>query len=135
MIKTYTDLSQLQTFEDRFEYLRLGGIVAHQTFGLDREINQDFYSSREWQDVRRYVLIRDNGCDLGVDGYEIHVNPLVHHMNPMTVDDIVHHEEWILDPEFLITTTIDTHNAIHYGGPSPFPKVVAERSPNDTKLW
>lgn len=135
MTKTYTELRQLFSFEERFEYLKLGGSVAHSTFGPDRFINQQFYASREWQDVRRYVLIRDNGCDLGVDGYEIHVEPLIHHMNPMTVEDIVNREEWILDPEFLITTTKDTHNAIHYGGAVLYPKVVAQRSPNDTKLW
>lgn len=135
MTKRYTELIQLHSFEARFEYLKLGGNVGRSTFGFDRYINQQFYASRQWQDVRQYVLVRDNGCDLGVEGYDIQVSPLIHHMNPMIVDDVVHGEEWILDPEFLITTTHDTHNAIHYGGERSYPKVVAQRSPNDTKLW
>lgn len=135
MEKKYTDLIQLNSFESRFEYLKLGGNVGRETFGFDRWINQNFYRSREWEDVRRFVVIRDNGCDLGVEGYNILMNPLIHHMNPMTVDDIVHNEDWILDPEYLITTTHHTHNAIHYGGDVSYPKVVTERSPNDTKLW
>ena len=91
--------------------------------------------SREWQDVRQYVIVRDEGCDLGVLGYEIHVSPLIHHMNPINVDDILHKEDWIIDPEFLITTTHNTHNAIHYGVSNLYPKVVTERTPQDTKLW
>lgn len=134
-IRSYSELCYLDTFEDRFEYLKLGGGVGRATFGFDRHINQRFYTSREWQDARRQVTIRDNGCDLGVIGYEIHVGPLIHHMNPMNVDDIIHRESWILDPEFLITTTHDTHNAIHYGTDVVYPKVVLERSPRDTKLW
>lgn len=135
MIKRYSELSRLDTWDERFEYLRLGGGVGRSTFGFDRHINQQFYMSREWQDVRRHVLIRDEGCDLGILGYEIHVGPLIHHMNPMGIDDILHKEDWILDPEFLITTTHDTHNAIHYGKENPYPKVVTERTPQDTKLW
>jgi hypothetical protein len=135
MTRCYQDLIRLETFEDRFEYLKIGGGVGHETFGPERQVNQDFYNSREWLDVREYVIFRDDGCDLGVRGYEIQFAPLIHHMNPMTADDIIHGEEWILDPEFLITTTHQTHNAIHYGGPVAYPKVVAERTPNDTKLW
>lgn len=135
MIRTYSELSRLDTWDERFEYLKLGGGVGRSTFGFDRHINQRFYMSREWQDVRRHVLIRDEGCDLGILGYEIHVGPLIHHMNPMGVDDILHREDWILDPEFLITTTHDTHNAIHYAKENPYPKVVTERTPQDTKLW
>lgn len=135
LIKTYSELSKLQTFDDRFDYLRLGGSVGQATFGFDRYINQQFYTSRQWKDVRNHVIVRDNGCDLGVIGYEIHVGILIHHINPMVPDDIIHAEEWILDPDFLITTTHNTHNAIHYGDKSLIPKVVTERTPGDTKLW
>lgn len=135
LIKTYSELSKLQTFDDRFDYLRLGGSVGQATFGFDRYINQQFYTSRQWKDVRNHVIVRDNGCDLGVIGYEIHVGILIHHINPMVPDDIIHAEEWVLDPEFLITTTHNTHNAIHYGDKSLIPKVVTERTPGDTKLW
>ena len=134
-IKTYSELSTYNTFEDRLEYLRLGGGVGRATFGFDRHINQLFYMSREWKSLRNHVMVRDNGCDLGIPGYEIHVGPLIHHINPMDVNDILHQADWILDPEFLITTTHDTHNAIHYGTVSPYPKVVTERTPNDTALW
>lgn len=135
MTRAYSELRQFQTFEERFEYLRLGNGVGQSTFGFDRYINQQFYLSREWQDARRYVIMRDEGCDLGVLGYEIHSGPLIHHMNPMTPDDIRHGEDWILDPEFLITTSHNTHNAIHYGADKLIPKTVIERHPNDTKLW
>lgn len=133
--RSYSDLCRLSDFDERFEYLKLGGGVGRATFGFDRHINQRFYGSKEWEDVRQFVIFRDEGCDLGVIGYEIHANPLIHHMNPMTVDDIIHRESWILDPEFLITTTHHTHNAIHFGGKSLAPKVVIERRPMDTKLW
>lgn len=135
MIKSYSELSRLETFEQRFEYLKLSGGVGRATFGFDRYINQQFYMSREWQDVRQYVIYRDNGCDLGIPGYEIHVGPLIHHMNPMEVKDIINHEPWIIDPEYLITTTQITHNNIHYGTENLLPKVVIERTPSDTKLW
>lgn len=134
-IRSHSELSRLRTFDERFEYLRLKGGLGRSTFGFDRHINQRFYTSREWQDVRRYVILRDEGCDLGVIGYEIHVGPLIHHMNPIGVDDILQQEDWILDPEFLITTTHSTHNAIHYGVDSLAPKVVINRAPRDTKLW
>ena len=135
MTRTYLEMVRFDSFEERFEYLKLGGGVGRSTFGFDRYINQQFYASREWKDIRNYVILRDNGCDLGVDGYEIYDSPLIHHINPMVPEDIVHGETWILDPEFLITTTHNTHNAIHYGGENRMPKVIAERSPNDTKLW
>lgn len=133
--RSYSELSRLSTFEERFEYLKLGGGVGRATFGFDRHVNQRFYMSREWHDVRNFVIVRDEGCDLGVPGYEIHVRPLIHHMNPMSVDDILHHEDWILNPEFLITTTHDTHNRIHYAGDNPYPGVTIQRTPGDTKLW
>lgn len=133
--RRFHDLLGLETFEERFEYLKLGGGVGRATFGFDRYLNQVFYSSPEWKHVRNIVILRDNGCDLGVPGYEIHYEPLIHHMNPISVDDIKNHAEWILNPDFLITTTHKTHNAIHYGGGNSYPKVVSERAPNDTKLW
>lgn len=135
MNRTYSDLCTLPTFEDRFEYLRLGGGVGHATFGFDRHINQKFYSSHEWQRIRRHVILRDNGCDLGVRGYDIPVNPLIHHMNPIDVHDILHREDWILDPEFLILTSHNTHNGIHFGAHRLTPRVVTERTPGDTDLW
>lgn len=135
MNKSYSDLENLFTFEERFEYLKLGGGVGRATFGFDRYINQQFYSSREWHNIREYVIIRDEGCDLGVIGYEIHVNPLIHHMNPMDSNDILHRESWILNPEYLILTTQNTHNNIHFGVNKMFPKIVANRTPSDTKLW
>lgn len=134
-VRRYSELSALQTFDERFEYLKLGGGVGHSTFGFDRYLNQHFYSSREWQDVRNLVIVRDQGCDLGISGYEIHINLLIHHINPMNIADIVGQESWVLDPEYLITTSHRTHNAIHYGTDKPYPKVVLERTPNDTKLW
>lgn len=134
--RCYSELVELTTFEERFEYLKLDeGGVGRATFGFDRQINQNFYMSQFWKDVRREVLIRDNGCDLGIPGYEIHLGPLVHHMNPMTLEDILHNETWILDPEFLILTTHTTHNEIHFGRTSSLPRVVTERSPRDTNLW
>lgn len=134
-IRTHSELSHLPTFEERFEYLKLEGSVGRATFGFDRYINQDFYRSREWKDVRKSIIVRDNGCDLGVSGYEIHIDILVHHMNPMIADDIIDGNEWILNPEFLILTTKTTHNAIHYGNASLLPKVTVDRHAGDTKLW
>ncbi len=134
-LKTYSDLFELKTFDERAEYLKLGGGVGRSTFGFDRYINQQFYRSKEWKDIRQYVIVRDEGCDLGILGYEIHVELLIHHMNPMNQDDIYHNEAWILDPEYLITTTHTTHNKIHYGADCSLPKVVRERTPRDTKLW
>lgn len=135
MIRTYTELRRLHTFEERYHYLSLRGVVGHSTFGFDRHMNQKFYTSREWKHVREEVIVRDNGCDLGIDGYEIHSKLLIHHMNPMVVRDIVHGNDDILDPEFLITTTHRTHNAIHYGDEKLLPRPLAARRPGDTKLW
>lgn len=124
-----------QLFLDRFRYLSLAGQVGEATFGFDRYINQRFYTSREWKQLRNHVIARDNGCDLGVEGYEIHDRILVHHMNPMTVKDVVDGEEHLLNPDFLITTTHNTHNAIHYGDERLLPKPFVERQRGDTKLW
>ena len=122
-------------FEERFDYLKLNGEVGQATFGFDRYVNQRFYHSHEWKQVRNHVVVRDNGCDLGVSGYEIHGALLIHHINPILPRDIIHGEEWIFDPEYLITTTQKTHNAIHYGDERLLPKVVTMRKPNDQKLW
>lgn len=135
MTRRYSELRRLETFEERFEYLKLGGSVGRSSFGFDRHLNQSFYKSPEWKEAKREVIIRDNGCDLGIPGFEINGALLIHHMNPMSVDDIVHREEWIIDPEFLIATTHNTHNAIHYGDASQLRTKFAERKPGDTKLW
>ena len=135
VIRTYSDLKRLGSFEERFEYLRLHGEVGRSTFGFDRYLNQRFYRSSEWKQARDYVIVRDNGCDLGVIGYEIHDGALIHHINPMAVGDVIHSNSWILDPEYLITTTQRTHNAIHYSDVSLLPKVVVAREKGDTKLW
>jgi hypothetical protein len=133
--RSYSDLSQLEQFLDRFEYLSLGGFIGTVTFGFDRWINQKFYRSPQWHQVRNFVIARDGGNDLGVRGYEIHHALLVHHMNPIASSDIVHGEDWILDPEFLITTSHRTHNAIHYGDQTLLPKPWEPRRPGDTRLW
>lgn len=134
-IKSYDELEHLHTFEERFEYLKLGGVVGQSTFGFDRWVNQNFYRSREWSSVRDYVIVRDGGCDLGIDGFEIPSGLLVHHMNPITKEDIDGGIDLILDPNFLITTSLRTHNAIHYGDKSLLPKEPVVRRSGDTKLW
>ena len=133
--KTYSNLKRIETFEDKFEYLKLGGSVGHSTFGFDRYINQTFYQSFQWKSVRDHVIIRDKGCDLGVEGYEIHSKLLVHHMVPLTMEDITSGNAWITDPEYLITTTHNTHNAIHYGDKRLLITPLQPRMPGDTKLW
>jgi hypothetical protein len=133
--RSYSELIRFNSFEDRFRYLALRGQVGKATFGFDRFVNQQFYSSTEWKQVRNHVIARDEGMDLGVDGYEIHDRIYIHHMNPMTVEDIEHGDGVILDPEFLITTTHRTHNAIHYGDERLLPKQLVERRPGDTRLW
>lgn len=136
--RCYSELRRFATFEERFEYLSLKGEVGkvgEATFGFDRWINQHFYRSREWHQVRSGVIFRDGGCDLGISGRDIHRGLLVHHMNPVTPDDLIQGEEWVLDPEYLITTTKLTHNAIHYGDFSIIPQAPVERKPGDTRLW
>lgn len=135
MIRSYSELRRLDSFLDRFRYLQLRGDVGASTFGFDRYMNQQFYRSREWRQLRQHVIARDQGCDLGLDGYEIFDRIYIHHMNPMTVEDIEHGNESILDPEFLISTTHKTHNAIHYGDEKLLPQPIVERRPGDTKLW
>lgn len=134
-IRTYTELSQFDTIEDRFRYLSLRGIVGATTFGHDRWLNQMFYRSHEWKQIRLHVIVRDNGCDLGIDGYEINDKILIHHMNPMVARDIVHGNDDIVDPEYLITTSHNTHNAIHYGDANLLPKPMVVRTRGDTRLW
>lgn len=135
--RTYSELRRLPTFEERFAYLDLRGQVGEATFGFDRWINQQFYQSREWRDVRAEVIARDEACDLGIPGYEIRGRGilLVHHMNPVTPEDLKNGATWILDPQYLITTTRRTHNAIHYGDDSLLPRGPVERRPGDTRLW
>lgn len=134
-IRTYSDLSRLESFKERYQYLKLTGVVGESTFGFDRWVNQKLYKSWEWKNVRDQVIVRDNGCDLGIPGYEIHSGLLIHHMNPISMEDIIHGEEWILDREYLITTSHRTHNAIHYGDESLLPRDPVIRRSGDTKLW
>ena len=135
IIKTYSELIKLKTFEERYEYLKLGGIVGKETFGLDRYLNQTFYKTNEWQSIRDHVIVRDNGCDLGIEGREIHSRILVHHMNPITKEDILSRSKYLLNPEYLICTIKSTHDAIHYGDESLLIKLPVERRKNDTCPW
>lgn len=135
MIKTFKELKRLNSFEERYRYLRLTGIVGKETFGYDRYINQVLYRSRRWRRTRDLVIIRDNGCDLGVSGHEIFDRILVHHMNPITIEDIELDISSIYDPEFLICTSKVTHDAIHYSDESLLPTGLIERRPNDTCPW
>lgn len=134
-IKSYSELITIPTFEERFEYLKLDGQVGIETFGFDRYLNQEFYKSYEWLSIRDYVITRDNGCDLGVEGYEIHGRILIHHIKPITKDDIIHRSKSLLDPENLITTIKRTHDAIHYGDSNLLMKAPIERRKNDTCPW
>ena len=135
MIRTYSELVKLQTFKERYEYLKLGGLIVGETFGFDRYINQKFYKSQEWKNIRDSVIVRDNGFDLGVQDYPIKGKILIHHINPITSKDIAS-KIHLLDPEYLITTSHTTHNAIHYGDDSfIILNTVVERSINDTIPW
>lgn len=134
-IRTYTELTKLRTFRDRFEYLKLDGLVGEETFGFERYLNQQFYHSFEWRRIRDQVIARDLGCDLAMEGYEIHEPILIHHMNPITAADIRHGTEFLADPDYLICVTKNTHNAIHYGDASMLITEPIERTPNDTSPW
>lgn len=135
-IRTYSELITLPTYIERFDYLKLGGTVGRETFGYDRYINQQLYQrSPRWKKSRDIVIIRDNGCDLAMEGYEIPGKIIVHHMNPITMDDIINDRDWIYDPEFLICTVHNTHNAIHYGDENLLVKAPIERTPFDTCPW
>lgn len=136
IIKSYSELMRLTTFEERFNYLKLSGTVGAESFGFDRYLNQRFYKSKEWSLLRHKIIVRDNGCDLGVEGFDIYKPMIIHHMNPITVDDIKHSTSALLDPEFLILTSLKTHNAIHYGDDSILQDdIYRERSMHDTCLW
>lgn len=134
-IRSYSELRRLDTFEERYRYLALRGNVGDSTFGFDRYINQQFYRSRQWRSLRNDIIIRDEACDLGIPGFEIYDRIIIHHMNPMTVNDLVDGDDSVLDPEFLICVTHRTHNAIHYGDESQLPRKILERRPGDTLLW
>lgn len=138
IVRTYSELRRLSTFEDRYHYLRLSGIVGESTFGFDRYLNQMFYQSREWKSARNRVIIRDNGCDLGIEGREIQGSIIIHHMNPVPVEELRfrgYNFEDLLDPEYLISTVLNTHNAIHYGDERLLLRDPIERTRNDTCPW
>lgn len=135
-IRTYSELSKLQTFEERYEYLKLDGIVGEETFGFDRYLNQQFYQNDpEWKRSRRFVIMRDLGCDLGIEDREIHGRIIVHHMNPITQYDLINRTKFLLDPEYLVCTLDSTHNAIHYGDEKLLMKGPVQRTKNDTCPW
>ena len=134
-IRSYSELIRLPTFEERFRYLKLDGLVGKDTFGFDRYLNQEFYRSKEWKEVRDFVIVRDNGCDLGMDGYEIVGRIYIHHMNPITVNDIVHSSDFLLNPDYLICVSHNTHNAVHYGDEDLLVTAPVERRKNDTCPW
>lgn len=136
MIKTYSELCQLNTFEERFRYLKLDGQVGKETFGFDRYINQQFYRSKEWKDIRDYVIVRDNACDLGIEDREIFGKIFIHHMNPISIQDINNSTENLLNPEYLICVSYETHNALHYGDESILHRnELITRKPKDTCPW
>ena len=134
-IRRYSELAQLKTFEERYDYLKLSGAVGVDTFGFDRYLNQIFYNSPEWKRIRDLVIIRDNGCDLGVEGFDIHGKIYIHHMNPITKEDVLERNDILLNPEYLITTTMQTHNAIHYGDENQLLLMPQERTVYDTCPW
>ena len=133
VIRTYNELRSLKSFDERYDYLKLNGRVADLTFGFDRYLNQVFYKSQIWQKTRRDIIVRDLGCDLGVEGYEIHGSIIVHHMNPIQIEDIRDRTDYLLNPNYLICTCLRTHNAIHYGDKSP--NIITERHRGDTCPW
>lgn len=135
MILRYRDIRPLKTIQERYEYLRLGGQVGASTFGFDRYLNQAFYKSKEWQQARNVVILRDGACDLGIEGYDILKGLVVHHMNPITIDDIIQRKDYIFDPEFLICVSDRTHKAIHYGDAGLLPKEPVQRRAGDTCPW
>jgi len=135
MIRTYTELIRLPTFAERFRYLKLDGSVGNETFGWDRYLNQAFYHSKEWKDLRNYIIVRDNGCDLATGGYGIPGKIVIHHMNPVSLEDVLDRTEYLFNPEYLICTTHETHNAIHYGADRFAPGPLEPRSRNDTCPW
>lgn len=135
MKRTYTELRSISSFQDRLNYLMLNGIVGEDTFGFDRYLNQRFYQSEEWRQIRNHIIVRDEGCDLGIESRPIFGKILIHHMEPLLPDDLIHSSSALLDPENLICVSLDTHNLIHYGYSTSGPPAIADRKPGDTKLW
>lgn len=135
MIRSYRELQKLKTFEERFRYLKLQGVVGESTFGFDRYLNQVLYNSRRWKQTRDKIIVRDKACDLGIEDYDIHSRILIHHMNPVTIEDVELERDSFYDPEFLICMEHDTHNAIHFGDESRLHKMPVERKRNDTCPW
>ena len=135
MIRTYRECMRLPTFQERYRYLQIGGRVGKETFGFDRYLNQMLYRTPEWKRFRRDMIVRDNGCDLGCEGYEIYGNVLVHHINPITVEDVINRNPCIFDPNNVICTSLNTHNAIHYGDETLLITEPVVRKPNDTCPW
>lgn len=135
IFRCYSELKNLKTYTGRFDYLKCNGEVGFETFGFDRYLNQALYNSPEWKKVRREVILRDNGCDLGIEGYEINERVIIHHMNPITIEQVMDRDPVIFDPEYLIATTHRTHNAIHYGDSEQIYKGPRERKPFDTCPW
>lgn len=133
--RSYSELQEFRTFEERYDYLMLKARVGESTFGFERWMNQTFYRSKEWRDLRHEIIVRDQSCDLGIPGYDIFERPIIHHIIPMTVEDLENGNPLCLDPENLITTTHNTHNAIHWGDRSLLKVLPPERSPGDTRLW
>lgn len=134
-MKTYNELIRIPTFEERYRYLRLSGSVGEETFGFRRWLNQEFYHSDEWKRFRDKIIIRDGGCDLAVDGFEIYSSIIIHHLNPITYDDILNQNPCVFDPNNVVCTKLSTHNAIHYGDEILLPKTPVERIKNDTCPW
>lgn len=134
-IRTYSELILLNTFEERFRYLKLTACVGDETFGFDRYLNQQFYHSAEWKSLRNEIIIRDNACDLGISDRELNKRIIIHHMNPITKNDLIHQTDYLLNPEYLICVSHKTHQAIHYGDESVLDDGVVERSKNDTCPW
>ena len=134
-MRTYSELLRLDTLEERFVYLSLSSQVGKQTFGSERELNQGFYHSREWRDIRNYIISRDYGFDMGHKDFPIKGSPAIHHMNPITPDDVIQGTDNLLNPEYLISVSHRTHNAIHFGDKSQIPQVYVERRPGDTIPW
>lgn len=135
MNKSYLELIQIPTFQERYEYLKIGGRIGEETFGFDRHLNQTLYRSSEWKRFRRQIIIRDKGCDLGCEGYELYDKILIHHINPITIDDVLNRAPCIFDPNNVICTSLNTHNAIHYGDSELLVTEPIERTKNDTCPW
>lgn len=135
MIRSYLEVSRLKTFQERYEYLKLGARIGKETFGMDRYVNQVFYQSREWRQARTKVIVRDEGFDLGIEGYPCGFGSIVHHINPITVEQIVNADPIIFDLNNLILCSVDTHDMIHFGGDAPYHQELVERKPNDQCPW